>query len=316
MQYKQLTLDKRYQIKAFLGMSCPISKIAKEIKIHKSTIYRELRRNKSYKSYSPKLADEKSIMRRKYSKKKKRLTMKIELFIRDKLQRSWSPEQISGYCKKNGIDMVSHETIYQFIFQNKLYGGSLHKYLRRKGKKIKYGKGQRHYPVKNRVSIDCRPKIVEERSRIGDWEADLIVGENHKGAIVTLVERRSRCVLAKLLPNKTANVTKKAIIELLYPIKNFVHTITFDNGGEFASHEEIAVILNAKAYFAHPYSSWERGTNENTNGLIREFIPKKTSFEQITDEFLEEVISKINRRPKKVLGFDLPTNIFAGRSIV
>jgi len=297
-------------------MGYPISKMANDIKAHRSTIYREIKRNKLRKSYNPKIANEMTIMRRKYSKKKKRLTMKMKIFIRDKLQKSWSPEQIYGYCKKNAIDMISHETIYRFIALDRLYGGGLYKHLRRKGKKRRYGNLQKRYPVKNRVSIDCRPKIVSERTRTGDWEADLIVGKDHKGAIVTLVDRKSRYVLAKLIPNKTAINTEKAIIELLSPIKKSVHTITFDNGGEFANHEKIAKILNAKTYFAHPYSSWERGTNENTNGLIREFIPKKTPFKLITEEYLREVISKINRRPRKVLGFDLPITIFAERSIV
>ena len=317
MHYKQLTLMQRYQIKAFLTANFSLSFVAKTLKVSYSTIYRELRRNSGKRSYQPVIAHEKASLRRRYSKKKRRLTAEMKNIIRDKLRANWSPEQIYGYCKKHGIDMVCHETIYKYIAKNKARGGLLYKHLRRgKKRKRRYGSLHRAQNIKNRISIDERPKIVDERSRIGDWEADLVVGKNHKGVLLTIVERRSRYTVAKLLPCKKASVVANAIIELLHPIKEFVHSITFDNGSEFAFHETVSKALGADAYFAHPYSSWERGTNENTNGLIRQFIPKGTAFDKLSDGYVKKVIRQLNRRPRKVLGFSLPVAAFAERPIV
>ena len=317
MRYKQLTLIQRYQIKAFLTAGYQISYIADKLKCHKSTIYREIKRNRCPRTYDPKIANEKAVLRRKYSTKRKRLSPEMKRFIRDKLKTHWSPEQIYGYCMKNGIDMISHESIYRYIAKNKRLGGALYRCLRRGTKrKRKYGSLHRTQNIKNRISIDERPKIVNERSRIGDWEADLIIGKNHKGILLTLVERHSRYTLAKLLPNKKASVVSKAIIELLEPIKEFVFSVTFDNGSEFAFHEKIVDELSINAYFAHPYASWERGTNENTNGLIRQFIPKGASFDGLTDGFVEKILKSLNLRPRKVLGFRFPLEVFAERLIV
>jgi len=317
MQYKQLTLEQRYQIKALLTAGYSIEHVANIIKVHRTTVYRELARNKYAKRYDPTIASQKAFIRRHYSKKKKRLTPEMSAFIRDKIKTYWSPEQIYGYCKKHGIDMVCHESIYKYIENNKAIGGSLYKYLRQgKKRKRKYGSLKRAQNIKNRVSIENRPKVVDTRIRIGDWEADLVIGKNHKGALLTLVDRCSRYTLAKLLPNKTAAITKKAILELLEPLKDFSYTITFDNGSEFAFHEKIANTLNIKAFFAHPYSSWERGTNENTNGLIRQFIPKKSSFDGLTDGYVKKIVKNINLRPRKVLGFSSSAEVFAEGLIV
>lgn len=317
MRYKQLTLEQRYQIKAFFAVGFSVSFTAKSLKVHRSTIYREQQRNSGPRSYQPEIAHEKALLRRKYSKKKNRLTPEMKSFIRDKLRASWSPEQIYGYCKKHGICMVSHETIYKYIARNKANGGLLYKHLRRgRKRKRRYGGLHRTQNIKNRISIDERPEVVDIRSRIGDWEADLVVGKNHKGVLLTIVERRSRYTVAKLLPCKKAGIVADAIIKLLYPIKRFVHTITFDNGSEFAFHEIVSKALDTNAYFAHPYSSWERGTNENTNGLIRQFIPKGTAFDKLNDLDIKKVINKLNWRPRKVLEFDLPVVAFAKRPIV
>jgi len=317
MGYKQLTLTQRYQIKALLTAGYSILCVADKLTCHRSTIYREINRNRCSRTYDPEIANEKAILRRKYSTKKKRLSPEMKTFIRDKLKAGWSPEQIYGYCAKNGIDMISHESIYRYIAKNKKRGGELYKRLRRgTRRKRKYGSLHRAQNIKNRTSIDERPKVVDERSRIGDWEADLVIGKNHKGVLLTLVERRSRYTLAKLLPNKKASVVSQAIIELLEPIKESVLSVTFDNGSEFAFHQKIANELSTNAYFAHPYASWERGTNENTNGLIRQFIPKGASFDGLTDGFVEKILNSLNLRPRKVLGFSFPIEVFAERLIV
>lgn len=317
MHYKQLTLEQRYQIKAFLTARYSICLVADLVKVHKSTIYREIGRNKMKRSYDPSIANEKALLRRKYSRKKKRLSDEIKSLISNGLKAGWSPEQICGHCKNNGLEMISHESIYRYLASNKMFGGDLCKYLRRgKKRKNQYGSLVRAQPIKNRTSIEQRPPEVERRNRIGDWEGDLVIGKNHKGALLTVVERRSRYVLAKFIPSKKAAVVADALIELLEPLKNLVHTITFDNGSEFALHEKIASQLGATVYFAHPYSSWERGTNENTNGLIRQFIPKGTSFDGITDGFVHKMIKSLNSRPRKVLGFRFPETIFAEGLIV
>ena len=252
MQYKQLTLAQRYQIKAFLKIGYPKSLIAKELLVHKSTIYRELRRNRwPRRSYDPEIAEESAGLRRRYSKKKLKLTQEMKVFIRDKLCATWSPEQIYGYCKKQKIPMISHEAIYQYIAKNKHHGGMLYAYLRRGTKrKRKYGSLHRAQNIRDRISIELRPKIVDQRCRVGDLEGDLVIGKNHKGVLLTIVDRCSRYTFAKLIPNKKAKTVTAAIIELLYPIRQNVYSITFDNGSEFAYHKKISTALSTRVYFA------------------------------------------------------------------
>lgn len=164
--------------------------------------------------------------------------------------------------------------------------------------------------MKNRRSIDERPNVVDKKIRFGDWEADTIIGPNHKGCMVTLVERKTKLTLIANTKNKKAENVKDSIINLLEPFKNISHTITFDNGKEFARHEEIEKKLGVKIYFAHPYSSYERGLNENTNGLIRQYLTKKTDLRNIPDFFLASVVRDLNTRPRKTLGFASPAEAF------
>ena len=165
-------------------------------------------------------------------------------------------------------------------------------------------------PIKNAVSIDQRPAIVDTRLRLGDWEADTVLGKQGSGVLVTLAERTSRFYLVKRVESKHSAVVKRAIIEMLQPYKDHVHTITFDNGGEFSEHKVIAEVLSAKAYFAHPYSSWERGLNENFNGLLRQYIRKGTDIRTVSDRFIDQVVKKLNLRPRKCLGFRQPAVVF------
>lgn len=224
-----------------------------------------------------------------------------------------SPEQISGWLKLCRGISISHEWIYQYIYQDKRNGGCLHEHLRcQKKRRKRYGSYNRGGQIINRVSIDERPAIVDTRSRIGDWELDTIVGKAHKQAVVTLTERKTRFSLIRKVRFRTAENVANAIIELLWPIKEWVKTLTADNGKEFAFHDLIAISLSAKFYFAHPYSSWERGLNENTNGLIRQYIPKKTDFKTITQKKIDAIMEKLNNRPRKCLGFMTPNQIFFG----
>jgi len=237
----------------------------------------------------------------------------MEKFIREKLEsEQWSPEQIKGYCDKHNIVMVSHERIYQFIYQDKAEGGNLYKNLRTGKRKCRkrYGSGKQDYMVKNRTPIDLRPSVIDNKERFGDWEIDTIVGKNNKGAILTIVERKSAFLLMQKLKGKNADDLARSAVRLLAPYKQKVHSITSDNGSEFAQHQQIAKKLDALFFFAHPYSSWERGLNENTNKLIRQYIPKKSSFDHIDNQYINEVNLKLNRRPRKKLAFDSPVKVY------
>lgn len=313
-KYNQLTQEQRYQIAGLFKANYTISGIALEVGVNKSTISREILRNKGPDGYNPKLAQKKYAHRKKNSYKHSRLTSEMEEIIKEKIELNWSPEQIYGYCKRRGIGMVSHETIYRYIREDRANGGNLHKHLRHsKKKRKKYGSKEKRGQIKNRVSIDERPEVVDQKTRIGDWEADLIIGKDQKGAIVTLVERVSKLAVATPVKSKNADEAERAIISALAPFAPFVLTITFDNGKEFASHEKIAELLNTKTYFAHPYSSWERGLNENTNGLIRQYLPKKTNFENISEREIQKIIGQLNLRPRRKLGFASPAEAFEKR---
>ncbi|GHU73279.1 hypothetical protein FACS189413_17480 [Bacteroidia bacterium] len=216
-----------------------------------------------------------------------------------------------GYAKSQNIPMVSHERIYQLIRQDKAVGGSLWKHTRHKLKHRKRPVTGKQINIKNKVSIELRPAIVDNKERCGDWEIDTMIGKDGKGAILTLTERLTGFLLMEKLPmGKQALPLSKVVIRLLFAYKNTVHTITSDNGPEFAEHECMAKQLKANFYFAHPYSSWERGLNENTNGLIRQYIIKGSDFDLYSDEFIRLVQNKLNRRPRKKLLFQSPSKIF------
>lgn len=223
----------------------------------------------------------------------------------------WSPEQISGKLKPERKLSVSHEWIYNYIYKEKETGGNLYKNLRcQKKRRKRYGKNSRRGQIPNRRSIDERPKIVDKKSRIGDWEANTIIGKNHTKAIVSIVERKSKYCFLKKVERKTSSEVKEAIVSLLESVSDKVFTITSDNGREFAEHEEIAKHLEADFYFAHPFHSWERGLNENTNCLIRQYFPKGVDFDNLTKTEIESVMNKLNNRPRKTSGYRTPNRIF------
>ena len=311
-KYKQLTIIQRYQISALIEAGFEKFEISIRIGVSQSTICRELLRNKGPGNYDPERAEKAAEFRKRSLHKHSKITKEMAETIKEKLQEQLSPEQISGSSKRMGIKMVSHESIYNFIRIDAENGGSLYKNLRHSRKKRKkYGEKENRGQLKNRVSIDMRPEIVDKKTRIGDWEGDLIIGKDHKGAIVTLVERKSKVVLAKKISSKGSKEVENAIKEMLAPFMPISHTLTLDNGKEFANHEAISKALGIKIYFAHPYSSWERGLNENTNGLIRQYWPKKTNFENVSDKEIQEVICKLNLRPRKILGFASPAEALA-----
>lgn len=307
-KYNQLTQEQRYHTAALNKIGTCLTSIAEAVGVHKSTISREIRRNSGIRGYYPQQANEISFKRRKSAKKLIKMTINLKNKVKEKLYQDWSPEQISGYLKKNEGILISHERIYQYVLEDKKSGGDLYKHLRHSAKKRKkrYGSPDRRGQIKNKVSIEDRPKIVDEKKRIGDWEIDTVIGKNHKGALVTIVDRVSKFTVIAKVPTKHADVVTKATIKSLSLYAGVVHTITSDNGTEFAGHEEISKSLNAQIYFAHPYSSWERGLNENTNGLIRQYVPKGSSFDNVTNHTAKKIMESLNNRPRKALNYMTP----------
>jgi IS30 family transposase len=312
-QYTQLTQEQRYQIYAFLKAGFSQSAISIEIGVHKSTVNRELNRNKGKKGYRPKQAHNMAISRRRQAEKHISFTPEKMALIEHFILKDFSPEQISGFLNRTYDIKISHETIYQYLLTNKAHGGKLYKHLRRSNRKRKkrYGSYNQRGQIIGRISIDDRPAIVDTKKRIGDWEIDTIIGKGHKGAMLTAVDRKSKFTLIKNLTDRKADLVATELVNLLSPYCQKVFTITSDNGKEFARHDIIAKELKSEFYFAHPYHSWERGLNENTNGLIRQYFPKSTSFEIVTDQQVQKVMDRLNNRPRKTLGFATPNEIFS-----
>jgi IS30 family transposase len=285
--------------------------IAQEIGVDRSTIYRELKRNSGERGYRPKQAHEKAMLRRFEAVKFVKMTPSLTTLVEEKIKGEWSPEQISGWLLfEEGISL-SHERIYQHIWADKQNGGALYLHLRRQGKKYEKRRNGRSArgQIKDRVGIEERPSVVDLRTRVGDWEIDTVIGKGHKGALVTIVERKTQHLVSKRVMDKSAESVTQATIELLKPYIDRVHTITADNGKEFANHKEIAEKLKTKVYFARPYHSWERGLNENSNGLLRQYFPKSTDFTMITDNDVENAVNAINTRPRKTLLYKTPQSL-------
>lgn len=308
---EHLTSGQRYEIHALLKARHSQSEIARVVGKDKSVISREISRNGGKRGYSAaraqKMAEERKERYGRARKFTEAVRKEVERWLR---QEQYSPEQIVGLARREGRPMVSHERIYQYIRADKAAGGDLYKQLRHRLKHRKRPVGER-IPIKNRVSIEERPEAVAARSRFGDWEADTIVGKGGHGVILTAVERTTGFLLMEPLPQgKNAEGLADALIELLLPYKDWVHTITTDNGTEFAQHQRIARRLQAGFYFAHPYSSWKRGLNEYTNRLVRQYSPKGTSFGKYNRHDIKQMQYKINRRPREKLGFDTPKRLF------
>jgi len=310
--YKQLNQAQRYQIEILKKAGKNQKEIAALLGVSESTISRELKRNQGKKGYRPKQAQIKADNRKKQAVKSLKMTPTLILLIETRIRLDWSPVQVSGQLKDELGILISHERIYQHIWTDKRHGGTLYTHLRQchKKRKKKYGSKDKRGQIRNRVSIDDRPTIVAEKTRIGDWEIDTVIGQNHQGALVTIVDRVSKFTLIKKVDSKHADVVTAATISLLLPYLDKTLTITADNGKEFAGHETIKEQLSANVYFAHPYCSWERGLNENTNGLIRQYFTKGSSFENITDDEVEAVMNKLNHRPRKALKFKTPYAVF------
>ena len=308
-----LTVGQRYEIAVLKKANHKQSEIAKILNRSKSVISRELSRNSDQRSgeYRADLAERKCRERHKSKAKKVYFTEAIKEYVNTRISDDYSPEQIAGEAKANGISCVSHERIYQHIWENKRKNGTLHEHLRHGAKRYrKRGASKdKRGQIVGRNGIENRPQIVENKERIGDLEADLVIGKGHKGALLTINDRATGMLYMKKIESKEASVIEQGMIELLkdFPVK--IHTITTDNGKEFANHAPIAQKLKIDYYFARPYHSWERGANENLNGLVRQYFPKGSDFEHITHEQVAHVTSKLNNRPRKRFAYKAPCEV-------
>lgn len=314
MQNKHLNLERRYTIERMLKHGHAKKEIFIVIGVAESTLYRELSRNCLPRGgYNAKHAQMLADERRREGHVKKRFTKSMENYVVQKLTKyQWSPEQIVGRAGLDGIEMVSHERIYQFIWSNKAKGGQLYKHLRTGAKKYRkrYAAKSSRGHIPGKVNISERPEVVEKKSRVGDFESDLIIGKAHKGALLTIVDRYSGMVLVENVGGKRKDDVKKFTINALAPFKQHVHTITNDNGKEFAEHLAIAKKLECKVFFANPYASWERGLSEYTNKLLRQYFPKQMELDQITQKQILHAIKMLNNRPRKKLGYRTPNEVF------
>lgn len=310
-----LTLEQRYSIEIYISENKTYTQIGAYIDRDKSVISREVKRNSDARSgkYKAELADLKARKRHLNKAKKRHFTEGINTYVRKYLQLDYSPEQIKGKAVLEGIPCVSHETIYKFIWKDKKRKGNLFKHLRNRGKRYRkrgQSKDSRGL-LTQRVGIDKRPRIVEQKKRIGDLEIDLVIGKGHQQALLTINDRATGLLRMGKVPNKEAKEIEIKTIALLEDIKPLLHTITSDNGKEFANHANIAEQLNLNFYFAKPYHSWQRGANENLNGLVRQYFPKDYDFKSITNQDILNVQNILNNRPRKRFGFKSPNEVFA-----
>ena len=313
-KYSQLNPEQRYQLSALLKAGHSNGFIASQLGVNKSTVGRELKRNCTSKQrYTPALAQQFAADRQTDKKKHSFFSTEMKMFIHQQMQKQqWSPEQISGYCKAKNIAMISHEWIYQYVYKDMKKGGQLYTQLRtqhKRRRKRTHRKDKRGL-IPNRVSIHQRPEAVAQKKRFGDWEIDLIEGVNHKSFGLTLVERKSQFAMIVKAPDKQADTIQTKIINALAPYRELVHTITSDNGKEFANHEYVAQKLNAAYFFADPYSSWQRGLNEYTNKLYRQYFPKKSNLDNYDIQYFVDITNKLNNRPRKLLGYKTPLQVF------
>jgi transposase, IS30 family len=316
MSYQKLTLEERYQIMALNKSKISVREMASILGRHPSTISRELRRNSEYtrNNYRAGIAHKKYLKRRSVIHRPLKIQGELATEIFHYLSMQWSPEQISGRLKRRGTE-ICHETIYRHIFKNYQFGGRIYQNLRRGRKRRRSHKVSRIYKSarKNRDinPISKRPKIVEQRKRIGDFERDTVQGKFKGPVLLTIVDRVSRITKIKKLPWLNSEATHEATIQLLKDLP--VKTITNDNGSEFSAHKETATALNTKIFFNDPYASWQRGTNENTNGLIRQYYPKGTDFNLVSDEDVKKLEGLLNNRPRKTLGYRTPNEVLKSR---
>lgn len=315
--FRQLADPDRFKLEILIKEGYLQKEIAEKLGVDKSTVSRELNRYSTPHGYQAKMAQARHEHRRRACKPHEKMNDPVICqYVLERIYRGWSPETIAGKLKreiklgkKPESFYLNHESIYQFVYESE-FGKKekLHQYLRRgqKRRRKQHGRKTQKETIKNRVFIDSRPKAVETRKTIGNWEGDAIIYPN-KRAINSLVERKARFTILTKLEQKTAELTKQAITNRLKDHR--CKTLAVDNGTEHALHEQIAKELKTKVYFCHPYRSWEKGTNENTNGLVRRYLPKRTNIDDLTQEELDVIADELNDRPRKILDYQTPREV-------
>jgi IS30 family transposase len=324
MPQGHLTLCEREVISQMLYSGASLSAIGKTLGRHRGTISREINRNTQpgLDGYYAHQADWMAEQRRDVSKERfAQHAHRVWRDVKKQLREGWSPEQIAGRMRDNFVDdgsmRISHETIYAWIREDKRDGGDWWKCLRQSHRKRRkrYGSGRQRGQIAGRIGIENRPAVVEQRSRLGDWESDTIEGQGKSGYLVTHVDRKSRYVLAARIDDKRAasfnEGTKRAFRRIP---RHLCHTMTADNGKEFAQFKELESLLGLDVYFADPYSSWQRGTCENTNGLLREYFPKTMDLLTVSHQSVASVVRRLNNRPRKCLGYRTPHEVLFDES--
>lgn len=311
--YNQITSKERYTIARCRRTRMTVSEIAAITGRHRSTIYREVSRNAgSGGRYRCSKAQEKTNGRRSRSRRNRHFTKEELAVVEHYLRKDWSPEQVCGRLAEEGSLSISHETIYQHIWRDKAAGGDLYRHLR--GTRKKRRKRYRSYDSRGRLAgkkdISERPESVEQRTEIGHWEVDTVMGSGDKHCVFTMVERKTGLVAIGKLANRTKEQVKKRTVDLIRAQKHRVLSMTADNGTEFHAYKRIEGSTGVVFYFAKPYHSWERGLNENTNGLIRQYLPKRKSMANITQRDCNKIAAKLNDRPRKRLDFRTPKECY------
>jgi IS30 family transposase len=311
MRYQHLTLEERYQIYAYRQAGFSLRAIAAQLQRSASTISREIQRNRHKRGYRPAMAQRLAAARARTSRTRPRIEPRQWQGIAALVRQEWSPEQIAWRARHEGTLLISPTWIYRHIAMDRASGGQLWRHLRCQKRRRRYGSGaKRRTLIRHRVGIEQRPATVADRQELGHWEGDTIIGHRFQGAALTLVERTSRYLRIGRLPNLQAAHVTAAFRNRLHRLSGRVRTITLDNGTEFAGHAKVARALSANIYFADPYAPWQRGTNENTNGLIRQYLPKSQPLHKLTDAQVTRIERRLNHRPRKCLGFLTPHEVF------
>ena len=313
MTYRQITSDERYTISLCRADGMTVGQIARFLGRHRSTIHRELSRNRSPDGcYRYSKAQEMTNGRRRRSRRNRRFGAAEIALVERCIRVDWSPEQTAGFLGKERMLRISHETIYRYIWADKASGGGLWRHLRIGSKKIRkrYGKYDSRGRLAGKRHISERPVSAENRSRIGHWESDTLMGSGDQHCVVTLVERKTGYLEIGKLGRRSKEALKQRAVRMIRSQPRRVLTITSDNGTEFHDYQEIEEHTGVKFYFATPYHSWERGTSENTNGLIRQYLPKRVSMAGLTQGDCERIAEKLNKRPRKRLGFRTPLECY------
>jgi IS30 family transposase len=315
MTYHQITYAQRYTLAVLRQRGLHPAAIARVLGRHRSTISREVRRNRTHSDggYRAALADSYARGRRSRSRRNRRFSRAQWALVRRRLQEHWSPDQVAGWLRTRGRLRISHETIYRYIWADKAAGGRLYLQLRgaRKQRRKRYGTYEWRGRVAGKRPITARPAAVETRAEVGHWEVDTLLGAGQRGpCVLSLVERKTGYLVLGQLPARTAAAVNRRAVRLIRRQRRRVRTITADNGTEFHSYAAIERATAARFYFATPHHAWERGTNENTNGLIRQYLPKRRSMARLTQQDCDRIATQLNRRPRKRLGYRTPEECY------